>query len=151
MIQNLSSQITSNERNSRVVNKCVESVLDACEVKDDSKPTDLYKLLDKQEKERQESLESVADTLTKDKKAKINLMSELDKLEEGVQKEKDARDKEDEDRLRKHMEQKKERMQARTSKDQDNANRDDGGLDEQSRKRKRDAEQEEHIDIDMLM
>lgn len=120
-------------------------------VKDDSKPTDLYKLLDRQEKERQESLESVADTLTKNKKAKVNLMSELDRLEGGVQKEKDARDKGDEDRLRKHMEQKKERMQAKHGKDRDNANGDDGGQDEQSRKRKRDAEEEEHIDIDMLM
>lgn len=104
-VENLSSQATTNERNSRIVNKCVETVLDACSVKDDSKPTDLYKLLDKQEK--------------------------------------DARDQEDEDRLRRHMEHKKK------------GGKEDGGnsgANEENRKRKRDAEQEkEHIDIDMLL
>ncbi|KEQ70476.1 hypothetical protein M436DRAFT_66384 [Aureobasidium namibiae CBS 147.97] len=141
-IQVLSSQVTTNERNSRTVNKCVETVLDACDVKDDSKPADLYKLLDKQEKERQQSLERVADKLNKEKKDKVKLMSELEVMKEEVQKEKDARDQEDEDRLRKHLERKKKGSK------EDGGN---SGANEERRKRRRDAEQEEHVDIDMLL
>lgn len=143
VIGNLSSQATTNERNSRVVNRCVETVLDACDFKDDSKPTDLYKLLDEQEKERQESLEVVADKLNKQKKDKVKLMSELDDMRGEMQKEKNSKDQEDEDRLRRHIEQKK------TGAKEDGGN---GGANEENRKRKRNAEQEkEHIDIDMLL
>jgi hypothetical protein len=129
----LYSQININERNSQIVNRSLEAVVDAYDKGDDSsktKTTEHYKLLDKQEKERQESLEGVIEKLNNDKRDKMKLTSELEKMKAKLMKEKEDIDKEEEDRLRKYVEQK-----------------------EESRKRKRDAEKgdQDHIDIDMLL
>jgi hypothetical protein len=126
----LYSQINTNERNSQIVNRSLEAVVDAYDNGDDSskiKTKEHYKLLDKQEKERQESLEGVIVKLKNDKSDKTKLTSDLEEMKAKLMKEKEDIDKEEEDRLRKYVEQK-----------------------EESRKRKRDAE-EDHIDIDMLL
>jgi hypothetical protein len=129
----LYSQININERNSQIVNRSLEAVVDAYDKGDDSlktKTTEHYKLLDKQEKERQESLEGVIEKLNNDKGDKTKFVSELEKMKAKLMKEKEDIDKEEEDRLRKYVQQKDE-----------------------SRKRNRDAEKgdQDHIDIDMLL
>jgi hypothetical protein len=131
--RSLYSQINTNERNSQIVNRSLETVVDAYDKGDDSSKTktnDHHKLLDKQEKERQESLEGVIEKLNNDKRDKMKLTSELEKMKGKLMEEKEDIDKEEEDRLRKYVEQK-----------------------EESRKRKRDAEKgdQDHIDIDMLL
>jgi hypothetical protein len=126
----LYSQININERNSQIVNKSLEAVVDAYDNGDDSSKTktgEHYQLLDKQEKERQESLEGVIEKLNNDKSDKTKLVSELEKMKAKLMKEKEDIDKEEEDRLREYVEQK-----------------------EESKKRKRNTE-EDHIDIDMLL
>jgi hypothetical protein len=126
----LYSQINTNERNSQIVNRSLEAVVDAYDNGDDSskiKTKEHYKLLDKQEKERQESLEGVIVKLKNDKSDKTKLTSDLEEMKAKLMKEKEEIDKEDEERLRKYVEQK-----------------------EESKKRKRNAE-EDHIDIDMLL
>jgi hypothetical protein len=131
--RSLYSQINTNERNSQIVNRSLETVVDAYDKGDDSSKTktnDHHKLLDKQEKERQESLEGVIEKLNNDKRDKMKLTSELEKMKGKLMEEKEDIDKEEEDRLRRYVEQK-----------------------EESRKRKRDAEKgdQDHIDIDMLL
>jgi hypothetical protein len=134
----LYSQINTNERNSHIVNKSLEAVVDAYNNGDDSSKTktaEHCKLLDKQEKERQESLEGVIEKLNNDKRDKAKLVSELDGMKAKLMKEKEDIDKEEEDRLSKYVQQKEQ-------------NKHNG---EERRKRKRDAEKEDHIDIDMLL
>jgi intergrase/recombinase len=145
MAQPLHSHITANERNSRIVNKSFQEAVDACENNDDAletKTTEHCKLLDKQEKERQESLESMAERVKNDKRDKMNLRSEIDGLKSKLTKEKEEIDREETERLRKYVQQKKE---------QDKQPSETAVPKEEGRKRKRDAEKEDHVDIDMLL
>lgn len=137
------------------MNKSLEAVLDVHDHQDEgskTKATDHYRLLDKQEKERQESLEVMVEKLNDERKVKSRLMKELEVIRDKLQSEKDASDKADEDRLRNHMKQKKDKMLAGRDKEQDKDDGDNGISKEERRKRKRDAEhEEEHVDIDMLL
>jgi hypothetical protein len=145
LAQPLSSQITANERNARTVIKSLEAVIDTCENKDDAsmtKTTEHCKLLDKQERERQESLESMAEIVKNDKRDKTKLRSEIDGLKSKLMEEKEEIDKEETERLRKYVQQKKE---------QDKKFNDNAMSKEEGRKRKRDNEKEDHMDVDMLL
>ncbi|KAH0281385.1 hypothetical protein KCU91_g311, partial [Aureobasidium melanogenum] len=144
LLSAVNSQITTNERNARTVNRSLEEVLDAHDSMDTGltpKATDQCKLLDKQEKERQKALEGMLEKLEQRKRNKAEVMEAIGAMRKDIK----------EERNNCHR---KEVEGARKSYDEqtmENSRGNDTTEDQASRKRKRDVEREEHMDIDMLM
>ncbi|KAG9595169.1 hypothetical protein KCU77_g4700, partial [Aureobasidium melanogenum] len=144
LLSAVNSQITTNERNARTVNRSLEEVLDAHDSMDTGltpKATDQCKLLDKQEKERQKALEGMLEKLEQRKRNKAEVMEAIGAMRKDIKEERDNCHR-------------KEVEGARKSYDEqtmENSRGNDTTEDQASRKRKRDVEREEHMDIDMLM
>ncbi|KAG9549469.1 hypothetical protein KCU71_g15523, partial [Aureobasidium melanogenum] len=144
LLSAVNSQITTNERNARTVNRSLEEVLDAHNPVDTGltpKATDHCKLLDKQEKERQKALEGMLEKLEQRKRNKAEVMEAIGAMRKDIKEERDNCHR-------------KEVEGARKSYDEqtmENIRGNDTTEDQASRKRKRDVEREEHMDIDMLM
>lgn len=147
LLQSIDSQITTNERNARAVNKSLEDTLAAHDPESSSlspKTTDHCKLLDKQEKERQKALESMIDKLERNKREKAEVMKAIGALRNDMEEERDHCNQKEIKEMRK--------MYSEEAKEESDGNDNDNTARErESRKRKRDIETEEHMDIDMLM
>lgn len=120
--------------------------MDACGSEDigfSPKATDHCKLLDKQEKERQKALECLLETCKQRKKDKAEVREAVRAMRKDIREERDDCNTKEVEQVRK--------MYGEKTNEQSRSDDGDGILKEQeSRKRKRDAETEEHIDIDML-
>ncbi|KAG9598659.1 hypothetical protein KCU77_g5584, partial [Aureobasidium melanogenum] len=144
LLSTVNSQITTNERNARTVNRSLEEVLDAHDSMDTGltpKATDHCKLVDKQEKERQKALEGMLEKLEQRKRNKAEVMEAIGAMRKDIKEERDNCHRKEVEGVRKlYDEQTKE-----------NSRGNDTMEDQASRKRKRDVETEDHVDIDMLM
>lgn len=143
----MNSQIGTNERNARAVNKSLEDVLDACDPANTGlspKAADHCKLLDKQEKERQQALEDMLEKFEQIKRDKSTMMEAVVTMRKDIKEERDAC-------TREEMKEMREKYGEQTNEKSRGDEGDNLPKEQESRKRKRDIETEEHIDVDMLM
>lgn len=145
ILQSINSQVTTNERNARTANKSLEDVLDACGPENAGltpKAINHCKLLDKQEKERQKALEDMLEKFEQSKRDNLKVMEAISTMRKDIEEERDSCNRKEVEEMKKlYGEQTKE-----TSKGDDG---DDIVEEQESRKRKRDTETDEHADIDM--
>ncbi|KEQ97509.1 hypothetical protein AUEXF2481DRAFT_38020 [Aureobasidium subglaciale EXF-2481] len=83
LIQSLCSQVRINERNARAANKSLEAALDSYDLMNKSvtlQTTEHCRLLDKQELERQESLEDMLAEVKESKNNTVKLVAELGEM-----------------------------------------------------------------------
>ncbi|KAH0385533.1 hypothetical protein KCU92_g3513, partial [Aureobasidium melanogenum] len=147
LLSAVNSQIDTNERNARTVNRSLEEVLDAHDSADTGltpKATDHCKLLDKQERERQKALEGMLDNFEQRQRDKAEVMEAIGAMRRDLKEERD-------DCNRKEVKEIRKLGGKRTKEKSKGDGGDDTIEDQESRKRKRDIETEEHIDVDMLM
>ncbi|KAG9524234.1 hypothetical protein KCV07_g2088, partial [Aureobasidium melanogenum] len=147
LLSAVNSQIDTNERNARTVNRSLEEVLDAHASADTGltpKATDHCKLLDKQERERQKALEGMLDNFEQRQRDKAEVMEAIGAMRRDLREERD-------DCNRKEVKEIRKLGGERTKEKSKGDGGDDTIEDQESRKRKRDIETEEHIDVDMLM
>ncbi|KAG9670228.1 hypothetical protein KCU99_g445, partial [Aureobasidium melanogenum] len=147
LLSAVNSQIDTNERNARTVNRSLEEVLDAHDSADTGltpKATDHCKLLDKQERERQKALEGMLDNFEQRQRDKAEVMEAIGAMRRDLREERD-------DCNRKEVKEIRKLGGERTKEKSKGDGGDDTIEDQESRKRKRDIETEEHIDVDMLM
>ncbi|KAH0370241.1 hypothetical protein KCU65_g2682, partial [Aureobasidium melanogenum] len=147
LLQSIDSQITTNERNARAANKSLEETLNAHDPDDTGlspKATDHCKLLDKQEEDRQKSLEGMLEKVERSKRDRAKAMEAIGALRRDMENERDScNQKEIKEMRRMYGEEAKENSRG--------IDGDEPAEEQESRKRKRDIETEEHMDIDMLM